>query len=104
MLFVLFIFKVIGFVGPPAGMGAGDEVSESSGGEGVKVNIRCSNGTKFSVDIDLESSVETFKAALAEKCEVPPQQQRLIYKGRILKDDQTLKSYGTIQLIIPSFF
>ncbi|KAH9710656.1 ubiquitin domain-containing protein DSK2b [Citrus sinensis] len=74
-------------------MGAGDEVSESSGGEGVKVNIRCSNGTKFSVDIDLESSVETFKAALAEKCEVPPQQQRLIYKGRILKDDQTLKSY-----------
>ncbi|KAH9662402.1 ubiquitin domain-containing protein DSK2b [Citrus sinensis] len=75
-------------------MGAGDEVSESSGGEGVKVNIRCSNGTKFSVDIDLESSVETFKAALAEKCEVPPQQQRLIYKGRILKDDQTLKSYG----------
>ncbi|KAJ0041481.1 hypothetical protein Pint_28698 [Pistacia integerrima] len=74
--------------------GAVEEVSEPNGGDAVKVNIRCSNGSKFSVDIDLESTVESFKAALSEKCEIPPEQQRLIYKGRILKDDQTLKSYG----------
>ncbi|XP_044500396.1 ubiquitin domain-containing protein DSK2a-like isoform X2 [Mangifera indica] len=74
--------------------GATEEVSESTGGDAVKVNIRCSNGSKFSVDIDLDSTVESFKAVLSEKCEIPPQQQRLIYKGRILKDDQTLKSYG----------
>ncbi|XP_031269232.1 ubiquitin domain-containing protein DSK2b-like isoform X2 [Pistacia vera] len=74
--------------------GAVEEVSESNGGDAVKVNIRCSNGSKFSVDIDLESTVESFKTALSEKCEIPPEQQRLIYKGRILKDDQTLKSYG----------
>lgn len=76
--------------------GAVEEVSESNGGEAVKVNIRCSNGSKFSVDIDLESTVESFKAVLSEKCEIPSEQQRLIYKGRILKDDQTLKSYGTV--------
>ncbi|KAG8662874.1 ubiquitin domain-containing protein DSK2a isoform X2 [Manihot esculenta] len=77
------------------GNGAADEVSESNGGgDEVTVNIRCSNGSKFSVGISLSSTVEAFKAVLAGKCDVPADQQRLIYKGRILKDDQTLHSYG----------
>ncbi|KAL2455618.1 putative Ubiquitin family protein isoform 3 [Forsythia ovata] len=33
-------------------------------------------------------------ALLAQICDVPSDQQCLIYKGRILKDDQTLVSYG----------
>ncbi|KAH7566184.1 hypothetical protein JRO89_XS08G0112000 [Xanthoceras sorbifolium] len=83
------------------GDGAVEDVSESSGGGGgggggggVKVNVRCSNGSKFSVEIDLESTVESFKGLLSEKCDIPADQQRLIYKGRILKDDQTLRNYG----------
>ncbi|KAE8711715.1 Ubiquitin domain-containing protein DSK2b [Hibiscus syriacus] len=88
-------------------MGAEGDSSESrvggSGGgggggeEGVAVvNIRCSNGTKFTVRTSLESSVGSFKALLAQNCDIPADQQRLIYKGRILKDDQTLKSYGLL--------
>ncbi|XP_073118478.1 ubiquitin domain-containing protein DSK2b-like isoform X2 [Henckelia pumila] len=65
-----------------------------SGGEEVDVNIRCSNGTKFSVRTNLQSTVGDFKAVLAQNCDVPAEQQRLIYKGRILKDDQTLITYG----------
>ena len=68
--------------------------SGSEGGEEVAVNIRCSNGSKFTVRTSLESKVEAFKALLAQNCDVPADQQRLIYKGRILKDDQTLQSYG----------
>ncbi|KAM7261072.1 hypothetical protein ACFE04_026547 [Oxalis oulophora] len=69
------------------------------GGEGdgdgqVTVNIRCSNGSKFAVKVNLESTVDAFKAILADKCDVPANQQRLIYKGRILKDDQSLQTYG----------
>ncbi|CAN0926110.1 Ubiquitin domain-containing protein DSK2b [Linum grandiflorum] len=60
----------------------------------VAVNVRCSNGTKFTVRTALESTVQAFKALLAQNCDVPAEQQRLIYKGRILKDDQTLVSYG----------
>ncbi|KAI3921984.1 hypothetical protein MKX01_005673 [Papaver californicum] len=60
----------------------------------VTVHIRCSNGTKFSVKTGLQSLVSSFKAVLAQNCDVPVEQQRLIYKGRILKDDQTLDSYG----------
>ncbi|KAK0580869.1 hypothetical protein LWI29_007276 [Acer saccharum] len=61
---------------------------------GVPINIRCSNGTKFTVTANLELTVEAFKAVLAQNCDIPADQQRLIFKGRILKDDQTLQSYG----------
>ncbi|KAH6768680.1 ubiquitin family protein [Perilla frutescens var. frutescens] len=72
--------------------------AESSAGvaaiQEVNVHIRCSNGSKFSVKTTLESTVAEFKGVLAQNCDVPAEQQRLIYKGRILKDDQTLVSYG----------
>lgn len=76
-------------------MGAEAESSIGVAGvEEVNVNVRCSNGSKFSVKASLELTVGEFKGVLAQNCDVPPEQQRLIYKGRILKDDQTLVSYG----------
>lgn len=86
-------------------MGADGDSSEpkvSGGGEGddgIVLNIRCSNGSKFTLRTTPESTVEAFKALLAQNCDVPAEQQRLIYKGRILKDDQTLQSYGTVCLL-----
>ncbi|XP_073120075.1 ubiquitin domain-containing protein DSK2b-like [Henckelia pumila] len=63
-------------------------------GDEVNISIRCSNGSKFSVRASLQSTVGEFKGLLGQNCDVPAEQQRLIYKGRILKDDQTLLSYG----------
>ena len=80
------------------GGGNGDAEGGSNdtngGDEEVNVNIRCSNGSKFTVKISLSSTVDSFKQLIANQCDVPSDQQRLIYKGRILKDDQTLQSYG----------
>nr|DAD41809.1 TPA_asm: hypothetical protein HUJ06_016132 [Nelumbo nucifera] len=74
--------------------GDSGDAADSGVGGGVNVNIRCSNGSKFSVQVNLESTVGAFKTVLAQNCDIPAEQQRLIYKGRILKDDQTLESYG----------
>ncbi|XP_059640102.1 ubiquitin domain-containing protein DSK2b-like isoform X2 [Cornus florida] len=76
------------------GDGAAIDANESNGGDGVTIHIRCSNNSRFSVQIRLNSTVESFKSVIAQNCDIPAQQQRLIYKGRILKDDQTLESYG----------
>ncbi|XP_030522824.1 ubiquitin domain-containing protein DSK2b-like isoform X1 [Rhodamnia argentea] len=74
--------------------GDSSDARVGGGEEGVVVNIRCSNGSKFTVKTGLDSTVEAFKAVLAQSCDVPADQQRLIYKGRILKDSETLESYG----------
>ncbi|KAL0463755.1 UNVERIFIED_CONTAM: Ubiquitin domain-containing protein DSK2b [Sesamum latifolium] len=75
--------------GGDAGNDGGDPSSEEA-----TVNIRCSYGSEFPVQVKLDSTVEFLKSIVAQQCEIPPQQLRLIYKGRILKDDQTLQSYG----------
>ncbi|XXG60005.1 hypothetical protein AAC387_Pa04g1993 [Persea americana] len=71
---------------------AGD--SGAATGTAVTVHIRCSNGSKVSVQTSLNATVGAFKAVVAGSCDIPAERQRLIYKGRILKDDQTLESYG----------
>lgn len=70
------------------------DTSDTSGETQVTIHIRCSNGSKFSVKTSLQSTVSAFKDVLAQNCDVPAENQRLIYKGRILKDDQTLESYS----------
>jgi hypothetical protein len=79
-------------------MGGGDGDASDPGALGLELamlHIRYTNGSKFPEWIDLSSTVAALKAIFAESCDVSAPQQRLIYKGRILKDDQTLASYGT---------
>lgn len=83
------------------GMGEeGESTISVVAGEQVNLNIRCSNGLKFSVRSSLQLSVAEFKGVLAQSSDVPAVQQRLIYKGRILKDDQSLDSYGNVYFIL----
>lgn len=60
----------------------------------VTLHVKTTSGKKFSVDVDLEDTVAAAKAALVIPTEVPEPQQRLIYKGKVLKDELTLASYG----------
>lgn len=61
--------------------------------EEVLINVRYANGTEMAVRAD--STVGALKEVVARRCDVPPaRQQSLIYKGRIMRDDQTLQSYG----------
>lgn len=46
------------------------------------------------VKIDTSSTVLELKVKVQEQLNVAPAQQRLIYKGRVLKDEATVESYG----------
>jgi ubiquilin len=77
------------------GEGEGSEPAAPAGAAALAtLHIRGTSGNKFAVQADLGATVGAFKAIVAGSCDVPAPQQRLIYKGRILKDDQTLASYG----------
>ena len=60
----------------------------------VSLVVKCSSGTKLTVTVELDKTVGEFKAQLQAEAGVPPEQMRLIYAGRVLKDLQTLASYN----------
>ncbi|GMF41514.1 unnamed protein product [Phytophthora fragariaefolia] len=60
----------------------------------VNLHVKTTAGKKFSVDVALDGTVLQCKQALAAPTEVPAELQRLIYKGKVLKDDLSLESYG----------
>lgn len=57
------------------------------------INVKCSNGAKVQVEADLQDTVERFKSEISKKLpDYPPESQRLVYQGRLLKDNDTLSA------------
>eukprot|EP01119_Soliformovum_irregulare_P003867 TRINITY_DN14915_c0_g1_i1.p1 TRINITY_DN14915_c0_g1~~TRINITY_DN14915_c0_g1_i1.p1 ORF type:complete len:495 (-),score=109.43 TRINITY_DN14915_c0_g1_i1:61-1545(-) len=60
----------------------------------LHLTIKFSNGTNLVIDADETITIGEFKRMLAEKANIPAEQQRLIYSGNVLKDDRTIQSYA----------
>ncbi|KAG1612117.1 hypothetical protein G6F46_008737 [Rhizopus delemar] len=56
----------------------------------IRVNVKASGDKKFVVSIESEKTILDFKQMIAEQTDVPADRQRLIYSGRVLKDNDTL--------------
>lgn len=63
------------------------------------MNIKCSNGQKYHVDLDTSKSVLEFKQQLEQITGIPVDKQRLIVAGRVLKDSQPIAEYSTSRAI-----
>ncbi|KAF3324878.1 ubiquitin domain-containing protein DSK2b-like isoform X6 [Carex littledalei] len=68
------------------------------GSEGVRSLITlqiqlASNRIKFPFQTELDPTVKELKLLLADLTGIPPDRQCLVYKGHILKNPQTLRSY-----------
>ena len=61
----------------------------------LSLTIRCPNGSKYQVETNSEDTVGDFKKAIEKVADIPAAEQRVIYKGRVLKDDATVESYGS---------
>lgn len=59
----------------------------------ISVNIKCSNNDKATITVEPSSTVLDMKQSISDSLNVPASQQRLIYKGRVLKDDLTVEFY-----------
>ena len=49
---------------------------------------------RFTVSVKPDATILQLKEEVANHCEVAAEQQRLIYKGQIMKDHQTITDYG----------
>ena len=59
----------------------------------IEINVRCSDGKKFALKIDLETAtIGSLKKEASAPSGIPADLQRLIYKGKILSDPSTLVS------------
>ncbi|KAI4165987.1 MAG: hypothetical protein LQ342_000418, partial [Letrouitia transgressa] len=61
----------------------------------VTFNVKSSSDAKYVLTIPLSTTVLDLKTKLSapDYADIPPDRQRLIYSGRVLKDPDTLASY-----------
>jgi hypothetical protein len=59
----------------------------------IYIKIRPPGGDTVLISIDPGKSVLELKRAIAQKNGVPPEEQRLIFKGQVLQDDKPLATY-----------
>lgn len=61
--------------------------------DAITFTVKANNDTKYSLTLLPSTVVADVKAKLAELSDVPADRQRLIYSGRVMKNDETLETY-----------
>ncbi|KAG6332743.1 hypothetical protein ID866_6350 [Astraeus odoratus] len=59
----------------------------------IQINIKGPSELKLQISISTDKTVLELKQAIADKSDVEANRQRLIYSGRVLKDDDKLSAY-----------
>ena len=60
----------------------------------VSLRIKTMDDSTFTLDADGNGTVAALKALIAREASVEVDLQRLIYRGKVLKNEDTLASYG----------
>lgn len=62
----------------------------------MQIKVKTLTGKEIPIDIEPDDTVARIKERLEEKQGIPPEQQRLIFQGKQMKDDATAKSFNII--------
>jgi ubiquitin len=77
------------------GGGIEGESSVSGGGSGDKqIFIKTLQGKTITMDVSDDDTIGKIKNHIFEKEGIPAEQQRLVFNGKQLEDNQTIGSYG----------
>lgn len=59
----------------------------------ITITIKSSGDKKYEVEVDTESTIEDLKTIISAQADVLPERQRLIYSGKVLKDQDSVEFY-----------
>lgn len=62
----------------------------------VYITVKSLNGESITLDLDYNDTIDRLKQTLHERVGIPPLNQKLIFGGKQIKDDQTVQSYGMV--------
>ncbi|ORX39716.1 hypothetical protein BD324DRAFT_614704 [Kockovaella imperatae] len=65
----------------------------SSSSDVIKITVKGPSELKLSIEIDPSKTVAELKEVIAEKSDVEKDRQRLIYSGKVLKDEEQISTY-----------
>ncbi|KAH9912135.1 uncharacterized protein BXZ73DRAFT_107579 [Epithele typhae] len=71
---------------------ASSEPSDAAANE-IVINVKGPSELKLQITISTDKTVGDLKQAIADKADVTADRQRLIYSGRVLKDEDVLSTY-----------
>ena len=64
------------------------------GGEQRQIFIKTLQGKTMTVNVNDEDTIESIKQKILDKEGIPIEQQRLVFNGKQLEDDQTVGGYN----------
>ena len=60
---------------------------------GVTIHVATLSGKTFTLDVAASDSVASVKAQIHRKEGIPPEEQCLVFRGKLLEDERTLQDY-----------